>query len=120
MLEMISDLLNYVKIDFNSPLSDSLEKQVGKTTLRVILINIFSWLKRNKKFNNRKPLKLTMRCKWHKEVINLINDNKEMQSLFEVENRSLHLSERLSSDMKKKIIDYVFDNYNPQLRVIKK
>jgi len=120
MLETIADLLDYVNRNSSSSLSDSLEKQIGKTTLRVILINIFSWLKRSKKFNNRKPLNLTMRCKWHKEVIKIINDNKEMQDFFEVENNSLRLSERLSSDMKEQIIEYAFDNYNPQLRIIKK
>ena len=120
MLETITDLLDYVEKNSSSFLSDNLEKQFGKTTLRVMLINIFSWLKRNKKFNNRKPLNLTMRCKWHKKVIKLINNNKEMQDIFEIENNLLRLNEELSSDMKEQIIEYVFDSYSPQLRSIKK
>ncbi|VAW70119.1 hypothetical protein MNBD_GAMMA09-2771, partial [hydrothermal vent metagenome] len=107
MFDTIVNLLDYIKKNSSSSLSDELEFKFDKKTLRVMLINIFLWLKRNKTFDNNKPLKLSMKYKWNKDIILLMSESKEIQDLFEISDNYLYLNSNLSPEIKKKIIDYV-------------
>lgn len=116
MLDDIQSIVEYVQNNNTSLLSEKLEQQFGKTALRVMLINLVSWVKRKKTFGSKKPLTLSIEINWQRNLLTLIENNYELQKIFNVREHQLDFNEEMGERAMQDIVDYVAENYNPPLR----
>jgi hypothetical protein len=83
--------------------------------VRLISMNIFDWLKRQKRFGHEKPMELKQQYTWCKEFPLMLEHWPAMNELFVIEGRQLNFRESVSADEREQIRQIVFERYQPVL-----
>jgi hypothetical protein len=86
-----------------------------RKNVRVISMNIFDWLKRQKRFGHEKPMELKQQYTWCKEFPLMLEHWPAMNELFVIEGRQLNFRESVSADEREQIRQIVFERYQPVL-----
>jgi hypothetical protein len=86
-----------------------------RKNIRVISMNIFDWLKRQKRFGHEKPMELKQHYTWCKEFPLMLEHWPAMNELFVIEGRQLNFRESVSADEREQIRQIVFERYQPVL-----
>jgi hypothetical protein len=86
-----------------------------RKNVRVISMNIFDWLKRQKRFGHEKPMELKQQYTWCKEFPLMLEHWPAMNELFEIKARQLNFRDSVSVDKRNQIRHIVFERYQPVL-----
>jgi hypothetical protein len=100
MNTLIIELLDF---DSDRKISSELEKVLeawGQDNIQLISIELFNWLKRQKRFGHEKPMELKQRYSWCKEFPLVLEHWPAMNELFEIEARYLRFREGVSADQR--------------------
>lgn len=116
MTECIRDLLQF----FNSrtvpvSLSNAVD-ELGMPNVRSIAIEIFSWLKRQRRFGHEKPLELKAQFTSSREMPRFLELFSPMNQLFMIQGDSLTFRKEVSLDDRTKLRELVASEYAPVLR----
>jgi hypothetical protein len=90
-------------------------KVLERKNVRVISINIFDWLKCQKRFGHEKPLELRQQYTWCQDLPLMLEHWPAMSELFEIKARQLHFRDSVSADEREQIRRIVFERYQPVL-----
>lgn len=112
----ISDLLLF----FNSrnvpaSLSNAVE-ELGATNVRSIAIELFSWLKRQQRFDHEKPLELKAQYTSSQELPRFFELFAPMNQLFTIQGGTLTFRDEIALDDRAKLRKTIASEYQPVLR----
>jgi hypothetical protein len=115
MNTLIIELLDFESNGkIGSDLAEILEAW-GKDNIQLVSIELFNWLKRQKRFEHEKPMELKQRYKWCQELPLMLKYWPAMNELFIIEGRQLDFREGVSANERNQIRQIVFERYQPVL-----
>jgi hypothetical protein len=115
MNTLINELLDF---DSDRKISSELGKIIeawGQDNIQLISIELFNWLKRQRRFGHEKPMELKQQYTWCKEFPLMLEHWPAMNELFEIKARQLNFREDVSANEREEIRRIVFERYQPVL-----
>jgi hypothetical protein len=115
MNTLIIELLDF---DSDRKISSELKKVLeawGQDNIQLISIELFNWLKRQKRFGHERPMELKQQYTWCKEFPLMLEHWPAMNELFEIKAKQLNFREDVSADEREQIRRIVFERYQPVL-----
>lgn len=98
--------------------ADAIEK-VGEKNVRVILTELFGWMKRQHQFNHERPLALRDEFTWRQNLATFLESNLAMHELFQIEGNQLVYHAALDGETRALLRRIVTQGYQPTLRPLK-
>jgi 3-mercaptopyruvate sulfurtransferase SseA len=111
----ITDLLDFINREEPSSSLIQVFEVLGHKNVRVISMNLFDWLKRQRRFGNEKPLELRQQYTWCQDLPLMLERWPEMNELLEIKARQLNFRDSMSADERNQIRQIVFERYQPVL-----
>lgn len=124
MIDIVDLLLEYYKEGRSNNLITDLQ-ELSPKDIRVVVIEILSWLKleykreswmREGKKKKLKPLPLNDNSIWCKNLKEIVKKELVFKQYFVIENNRLDFSPDIAEDVRRKARKKAFDYYNPQKR----
>jgi len=94
---------------------DAIEK-VGEKNVRVILTELFGWMKRQQRFNHEKPLELRNEFAWCQNLATFLESKLGMNELFEITGNQLVYQAEVDQETRVLMRGLVTQGYQPTLR----
>jgi hypothetical protein len=116
MTTAISELLDYFNGKEPSPALARAVETLGEKNVRVISIELFSWLKRQQRFRHEKALELKNNYAWCKNVPIMLEKWPALGQLFIVESGRCNFRGIVSTDERDRIRSLATEQYQPVLR----
>jgi hypothetical protein len=110
-------MIELLDFDGDRKISSELAKVLeawGQDNVQLISIELFNWLKRQKRFGHQKPMELKQYT-WCKEFPLMLEQWPAMNELFVIEGKQLNFRESVSADEREQIRQIVFERYQPVL-----
>lgn len=95
--------------------ADAIDR-VGEKNVRVILAELFGWMKRQQRFNHEKPLELRSEFAWCQNLATFLESKLAMHELFEINGNQLDYQIDLDKDSRADMRELVTQGYRPTLR----
>jgi hypothetical protein len=115
MNTLIAELLDFESDrKVSSGLAEVLETW-GQDNIQLVSIELFNWLKRQKRFGHEKPMELKQQYAWCKEFSLVIEHWPTMNELFVIEGRQLNFRGTVSANERDQMRQIVFERYQPVL-----
>ncbi len=112
----IGELLDYFNGEEPSPALAKVVDALGQKNVRVISIELFSWLKRQQRFGHEKPLELKQQYTWCQELPLMLDQWQALSKLFVIDSGRCVFSESVPSAERDRIRSLVMERYQPVLR----
>ncbi len=90
--------------------------ELGKKNIRVISIELFSWIRRQHRFRNEKSLTLNMESTWCRELIRLLKLWPELDEILEAKSEKCNFRESVPRTDLDYIRKLVIEKYKPAIR----
>jgi hypothetical protein len=116
MNSAISELLDYFNSEEPNPALATVVETLGQKNVRVIATELFSWLKRQKRFEHEKPLELKQQYAWCQELPLMLEQWPALGELFMVSAGRCDFRESVSIDQRHQIRTEAAERYQPVLR----
>jgi len=116
MTTAISELLDYFNGAKPSPTLAKVVEVFGQKNVRVVAIELFSWLKRQKRFGHEKPLELKQQYTWCEKLPLMLEEWPALSELFIVDSGRCNFRECMSIDQRDQIRTEATERYQPVLR----
>jgi hypothetical protein len=112
----IAELLDYFDGGQPSVALENVLETLERVNVRLILMQLCDWLKRQQRFGNEKPLELRQDHVWCKDLAIMLEHWPAMNELFVIEARHLKFREGVSADQREQLRHIAVERYQPVLR----
>src|SRR5262245_36741556 len=103
MKSIIDEFLHCVENNQTGALLESIELELGKSNLRVVAIKLLSWIKSQARQQQPQPLDLNPAFPWCEWLRSLVQTNKHLSELFNVDGNRLDFRIEISEIERKEI-----------------
>lgn len=116
MCKPIEELLLFVNTGEVSSVIKTAVEELGAKNVRVILIELFSWLKRQHRFEHQKCLELNREFTWCQELPRFLKLVDSLESIFTINEKRCSFNESLEDADRTEIRNRVANEFHPVLR----
>ncbi len=115
MNNLIIQLADFVETGQIDEVLVSAHSALARRDLRVIAVNILTWLKVESKNKSQRPLQLNLEYTWCKNLVRLVQQDSDFSQIFVVENNELRFANNINPIERRNIQDYANEHYKPRL-----
>jgi hypothetical protein len=112
----IAELFDYFDGEQPSAALEKVLEVLDQVNVRLISMQLFSWLKRQQRFGNEKPLELRQDHVWCQDLPLMLKHWPAMNELFVIEARYLKFREDVSANQREQLRHIAVERYQPVLR----
>lgn len=117
MTTRMDDLLTFLNSGevSSASLRDAIQ-ELGAKNVRVIAIELFTWLKRQRRFGHNKSLELKQQYAWCQHLPRLLQVSPELGELLEVQGCEVNFKDGVSAEERVRLRELVARDYRPALK----
>lgn len=115
MRTLFLDIADYFKNSITPPDFVNFEAEVGRDDLRVICIEILSWLRRQAIYKHTRGLELNTSIPWAHKLTGLVMNEPMFRDALVVEQNQLRFSPYVSEEERIRIREWGCQVYNPPI-----
>jgi hypothetical protein len=91
-------------------------ESIDASGVRVILMELFGWLKRQHRFGHEKPLELNQDHTWCKNLPTFFEKQKNFGRIFLIDGKKLRFREEILAEKRNELRESVVSGYTPVLK----